>query len=60
MRKLGLPDKRDITMYSRPFLRYCHCLNHSNLMLSKCTRVCFEKCINEINSVVSMVLNLEN
>jgi hypothetical protein len=43
MRKLGLPDKRDITMYSRPFLRYCQCLNHSNLMLSKSTRACFGK-----------------
>ena len=41
LRKLGLPDKRDITMCSRHFLRYCHCLNYSNLMLGKCTRVCF-------------------
>ena len=43
LRKLGLPEKRDIIMYNRPFLRYCQCLNHSNLMLSKCTRVCFGK-----------------
>jgi hypothetical protein len=27
LQKLGLPDKKDITMYSRPLLRYCHCLN---------------------------------
>ena len=33
LQKLGLPDKRDIPMYSRSFLRYYHCLNHSNLML---------------------------
>ena len=57
LQKLGLPDKGDITMYSRPFLRYCHCLN---LILSKCTRVCFEKCIDEINSVFSMVLSLKH
>jgi hypothetical protein len=33
LQKLGLPDKREIPMYSRHFLRYNHCLNHSNLML---------------------------
>jgi hypothetical protein len=27
LQKLGLPDKRDITMYSRPFLRHCHAIS---------------------------------
>jgi hypothetical protein len=53
LRKLCLPDKSDIPMYSRSMgtMITVWITQTWSWLLSKCTRVCFEKCINEIKSV---------